>query len=110
MVTAPNFYNLGDQAIYSAGDFFIPQERYRAAPYNVNTPTAPDDPATSGIAAVYRPQGGGGGALQAGDPMTNFDNFYDYTSNKYFSNMPTPLIDALPESMRAKTFIKFTLI
>lgn len=60
MVTAPNFYNLGDQAIYSAGDFFIPQERFRAAPYNVNTPTAPDDPAAAGLPAVYRPQGGGG--------------------------------------------------
>ena len=59
MATAPNFYNQGDQAIYSAGDFFIPQERFRAAPYNVNTPEA-DDPAASGIAAVYRPQGGGG--------------------------------------------------
>ena len=103
----PSFYNLGDQAIYSAGNFFIPQERYRAAPFNMSTPTAPDDPAAAGLPAIYQAGGGGGGALQAGDPMTNFDNFYDYTSNKYFSNMPTPLIDALPESMRAKTFMGF---
>ena len=108
MATPPGFYNPVDQAIYSAGDFFIPQERFRAAPYNVNAP-AEDDPAAAGISAVYRPQGGGGGggALQAGDPMMNFDNFYDYTSDKYFSNMPTPLVDALPESMKAKTFMGF---
>ena len=56
----PSFYNLGDQAIYSAGDFFIPQEKYRAAPYNVNKP-APDDPAAAGIPAIYQSQGGGGG-------------------------------------------------
>ena len=56
----PQFYNLRDQAIYSAGDFFIPQERYRAAPYNVNNP-APDDPAAAGIPAIYQSQGGGGG-------------------------------------------------
>ena len=103
----PSFYNLGDQAIYSAGNFFIPQERYRAAPFNMNTPTAPDDPAAAGLPAIYQAGGGGGGALQAGDPMTNFNNFYDYTSNKYFSKMPTPFIDALPESMRAKTFMGF---
>jgi hypothetical protein len=104
----PNFYNLGDQAIYSAGDFFIPQERYRAAPYNVNTPTAPDDPATSGIAAVYRPQGGGGGggALQADDPMTNFDNFYDYTGNKYFMSKDRPNLDSYSDNIQ-KTFMGF---
>ena len=107
MVTTPSFYNLKDQGIYAAGDFFIPQEKYRAAPYNVNQPNNPDE-VPAGIPAVYQSQGGGGGgALQAGDPMTNFNNFYDYTSNKYFSKMPTPFIDALPESMRAKTFMGF---
>ena len=55
----PNFYNAGDQAIYSAGDFFIPQERYRAAPYTVNQPTNPDE-VPAGIPTVYRPQGNGG--------------------------------------------------
>ena len=38
MVTTPSFYNLKDQGIYSAGDFFIPQEKFRAAPYTVNKP------------------------------------------------------------------------
>ena len=61
----PNFYNLRDQAIYSAGDFFIPQERYRAAPYNVNTP-AQDDPAAAGIPAIYQARGGGGGGTYTG--------------------------------------------
>jgi hypothetical protein len=58
----PNFYNAGDQAIYSAGDFFIPQERYRAAPYTVNQPSAPDE-VPAGIPTVYQPQGGGGGGF-----------------------------------------------
>jgi len=56
----PNFYNAGDQAIYSAGDFFIPQERYRAAPYNPSQPTNPDE-VPAGIPAVYQAQGGDGG-------------------------------------------------
>ena len=43
MATPPGFYNPVDQAIYSAGDFFIPQERYRAAQYNVNQPNNPDE-------------------------------------------------------------------
>ena len=54
----PNFYNAGDQAIYAAGDFFIPQERYRAAPYTVNQPTNPDE-VPAGIPAIYQSQGGG---------------------------------------------------
>ena len=67
MATPPGFYNPVDQAIYSAGDFFIPQERFRAAPYSASTPTAPDSPSTAGISAMYRPQGGGGGG---GIPFT----------------------------------------
>ena len=59
MVTAPTFYNLKDQGIYSAGDFFIPQEKYRAAPYTVNKPTNPDE-VPAGIPAVYQAQGGDG--------------------------------------------------
>jgi len=59
MVTAPNFYNLKDQGIYSAGDFFIPQEKYRAAPYNVKQPDNPDE-VPAGIPAIYQSQGGGG--------------------------------------------------
>ena len=75
MATPPSFYNLVDQAIYSAGDFFIPQERFRAAPYNVSTPNVLMKYLAAGIPAVYQPQGGGGGgggALQAGDPIMDF--------------------------------------
>ena len=57
MVTTPSFYNLKDQGIYSAGDFFIPQEKYRAAPYTVNKSTNPDE-VPAGIPAVYQAQGG----------------------------------------------------
>jgi len=58
MVTTPSFYNLKDQGIYAAGDFFIPQERYRAAPYNASQPNNPDE-VPAGIPTVYQPQGGG---------------------------------------------------
>jgi len=54
----PDFYNAGDQAIYAAGDFFIPTERYRAAPYTVKQPTNPDE-VPAGIPTVYQPQGSG---------------------------------------------------
>ena len=106
MATPPGFYNPVDQAIYSAGDFFIPQERFRAAPYNVNTPTA-DDPAAAGIAAVYRPQGGGGGggALQAGD--INYDSFAKAGFDAYANKQPTPLVDDLYQSKVDKSFMGF---
>ena len=77
----PNFYNLRDQAIYSAGDFFIPQERYRAAPYNVNKP-APDDPAAAGIPAIYQSQGGGGGGTYTGGISDLTENFFQTTSDR----------------------------
>ena len=106
MATPPGFYNPVDQAIYSAGDFFIPQERFRAAPYNVNTPAA-DDPAAAGIAAVYRPQGGGGGgrALQAGD--INYDSFAKAGFDAYANKQPTPLVDDLYQSKVDKSFMGF---
>ena len=107
MATPPGFYNQGDQAIYAAGDFFIPQERFRAAPYNVNTPAA-DDPAASGIAAVYRPQGSGGsgGAYTGGidDLITDYNTT---TKERYFRNQPTPLVDDLYQSKLDKTFMGF---
>ena len=76
----PNFYNAGDQAIYAAGDFFIPQERYRAAPYTVNQPTNPDE-VPAGIPTVYQPQGGGGGGYTGGiSDLTG--NFFQTTSDR----------------------------
>ena len=92
----PSFYNLGDQAIYSAGNFFIPQEKYRAAPFNMSTPTAPDDPAAAGLPAIYQAGGGGGGALQAGD--INYDSFAKAGFDAYANRQPTPLVDDLYQS------------
>ena len=74
----PNFYNLRDQAIYSAGDFFIPQEKYRAAPYSVNKP-APDDPVSAGIPAVYQARGG--------DDIRGYESFTpDFTRRGVFAD------------------------
>ena len=77
----PQFYNLRDQAIYSAGDFFIPQEKYRAAPYNVNKP-APDDPAAAGIPAIYQSQGGGGGGTYTGGITDLTGDFFKTISDR----------------------------
>ena len=105
MVTTPSFYNLKDQGIYAAGDFFIPQEKYRAAPYSVNKP-APDDPAAAGIPAIYQSQGGGGGgALQAGN--INYDSFAKAGFDAYANRQPTPLVDDLYQSKLDKTFMGF---
>lgn len=101
----PNFYNAGDQAIYSAGDFFIPQERYRAAPYTVNQPTNPDE-VPAGIPTVYRPQGNmTGGALQAGD--INYDSFAKAGFDAYANRQPSPLVDDLYQTKLDKTFMGF---
>jgi len=75
-VLPPNFYNQGDQAIYSAGDFFIPQERFRAAPYTVNQPTNPDE-VPAGIPAIYQSQGGGGGFDPYNTNMSNVRQDYN---------------------------------
>ena len=76
----PNFYNQGDQAIYSAGDFFIPQERFRAAPYTVNKPNNPDE-VPAGIPTVYQSQGGGGGGYTGGiSDLTG--NFFQTTGDR----------------------------
>ena len=101
----PNFYNAGDQAIYSAGDFFIPQERFRAAPYSVNQPTNPDE-VPAGIPTVYRPQSNmTGGALQAGD--INYDSFAKAGFDAYANRQPSPLVDNLYQSKLDKSFMGF---
>jgi hypothetical protein len=101
----PNFYNAGDQAIYSAGDFFIPQERYRAAPYTVNQPTNPDE-VPAGIPTVYQPQGGGGGGYTGG-VNDLIKNYTLDTRNQYFNSQKTPLVDDLYQSKLDKTFMGF---
>lgn len=105
MVTTPSFYNLKDQGIYAAGDFFIPQEKYRAAPYNVNQPNNPDE-VPAGIPTVYQPQGNmTGGALQAGD--INYDSFAKAGFDAYANRQPTPLVDDLYQSKLDKSFMGF---
>ena len=82
MATPPGFYNPVDQAIYSAGDFFIPQQRFRAAPYSVNNP-ATDDPAASGLPAIYQSQGGGGGGGSYTGGISNLTgDFFQTTSDR----------------------------
>ena len=91
----PNFYNQGDQAIYSAGDFFIPQERFRAAPYNINTPNNPDE-VPAGIPTVYQSQGGGGGGTYTGGISDLTTNFFDTTANRQnrLTELNRPLAEA----------------
>ena len=77
----PGFYNQVDKDIYAAGDFFIPQERFRAAPYNVNQPNNPDE-VPAGIPTVYQPQGSGGGGGYTGGISDLTTGFFDATSNR----------------------------
>ena len=105
MVTTPSFYNLKDQGIYAAGDFFIPQEKYRAAPYNVNQPNNPDE-VPAGIPTVYQSQGGGGGGY-TGSVNDLMKNYTLDTRNQYFGSQPTPLVDNLYQSKLDKTFMGF---
>jgi hypothetical protein len=104
-VLPPGFYNQVDKDIYAAGDFFIPQERFRAAPYTVNQPTNPDE-VPAGIPAIYQSQGGGGGgALQAGG--INYDSFAKAGFDAYAKRQPTPLVNDLYQSKLDKTFMGF---
>jgi hypothetical protein len=80
-VLPPNFYNQGDQGIYAAGDFFIPQEKFRAAPYTVNKPNNPND-VPAGIPAIYQSQGGGGGGGYTGSVNDLTGNFFQTTSDR----------------------------
>jgi len=82
-----------DQEIRDAGILYMPKQKYLQNPYNL--PIAPVPPPVSeGIvntnAFANSGGGGGGGALQVGDPMMNFDNYYNYTGNKYMQNQDTP--------------------
>jgi len=85
-----------DQEIRDAGILYMPKQKYLQNPYNL--PIAPVPPPVSeGIvntnAFANSGGGGGGGALQVGDPMMNFDNYYNYTGNKYMQNQDTPNVD-----------------
>jgi len=106
MVTTPSFYNLKDQGIYAAGDFFISQERYRAAPYNASQPNNPDE-VPAGIPTVYQPQGGGGGGGYTGGVNDLITDYNRTTKDRYFRNQDTPLVDDLYQSKLDKNFMGF---
>ena len=93
---AIDFYNAADNKIYDSGIKFRPQERFTSGSYEIPTPTptpvVPGGGITNTNAFMYG-GGGGGGALQVGDPMMNFDNYYNYTGNKYMQNQDTPNLD-----------------
>jgi len=85
-----------DQEIRDAGILYMPKQKYLQNPYEL--PIAPvPSPTSEGIvntnAFANSGGGGGGGALQVGDPMMNFDNYYNYTGNKYMQNQDTPNVD-----------------
>ena len=104
MVTTPSFYNLKDQGIYAAGDFFIPQEKYRAAPYNASQPNNPDE-VPAGIPTVYQPQGGGGNAMFTGGVNDLITDYNRTTKDRYFRNQDTPLVDGLYQTKVGQTFL-----
>jgi len=104
MVTTPSFYNLKDQGIYAAGDFFIPQERYRAAPYNASQPNNPDE-VPAGIPTVYQPRGGGGGGGYTGGVNDLITDYNRITKDRYFRSQDTPLVDGLYQTKVGQTFL-----
>ena len=56
----PGFYNVGDQAIYSGGEHFIPQEKYRLG-YKAPLPTSETETVTQGFGIPYTNAFTGGG-------------------------------------------------
>ena len=82
-----------DQRVRDAGFNFVPFNRFLASPFQfpTNASTAVDDPATAGIPAIYRPQGGGGGYfenLRPEDQRGFLGNFQDIDPNEMYSYTP----------------------
>ena len=97
----PNFYNVGDQAIYSGGEHFIPQEKYRLG-YKAPLPTSETETVTQGFGIPYTNAftgGGGGGsggnafgygtAIRPGDPSVLTSGPYAGQSGYYGSSQYT---------------------
>ena len=95
-----------DQEIRDAGLKYIPQQKYLQNPYEL--PIAPVPTVEGGgitnTNAFTNSGGGGGGALQVGDPMMNFNNYYNYTGNKYMMNQDRPNLDSYSDNAQ-KTFL-----
>jgi len=82
-----------DQRVKDAGFNFVPFNRFLASPFQIsaNASTAVDDPATAGIPAIYRPQGGGGGYfenLRPEDQRGFIGNFQNINPNEMY---PAPM-------------------
>jgi hypothetical protein len=98
-----------DQEIRDAGLKYIPQQKYLQNPYELPiapVPTVKGGGITNTNAFTY---GGdsGGGALQVGDPMMNFDNYYNYTGNKYRQNQDKPNVDMTYDQKLQSNFMGF---
>ena len=98
-----------DQRIRDRGFNFVPFDRYLASPFQF-----PTDQTQSGIASINQPLpiksyvGGGGGSFTSGGGIDDLiQNFNVDTRNRYFGNMPTPLVDDLRQSKLDKTFLGF---
>ena len=80
--SAPNFYSNVDRQIYNAGNYFIPQERFRDSAFNITPPATATGgaAAATGINTVLNQGGGGGGAAFTGgisDLTTAFQKAVD---------------------------------
>jgi len=94
-----------DQEIRDAGFKYVPQQQYLLNPFEL--PENQEPVTNSGIVntnAFTNMGGGSGGALKVGDPMMNFDNFYNYTGNKYMMNQDRPNLDSYSDNAQ-KTFL-----
>ena len=94
-----------DQEIRDAGFKYVPQQKYLLNPFEL--PENQEPVTNSGIVntnAFTNMGGGSGGALKVGDPMMNFDNFYNYTGNKYMMNQDRPNLDSYSDNAQ-KTFL-----
>ncbi len=94
-----------DQEIRDAGFKYVPQQKYLLNPFEL--PEDKEPVTNSGIVATnaFTNMGeGSGGALQVGDPMMNFDNYYNYTGNKYMMNQDRPNLDSYSDNAQ-KTFL-----
>ena len=98
-----------DQEIRDAGILYMPKQKYLQNPYEL--PIAPVPTVEGGgitnTNAFTNSGGGGGGALQTGDPMMNFDNYYNYTGNKYMQNQDTPNLDMNYDQKLQSNFMGF---
>jgi len=102
------FYNQGDQDIYNSGIKFRPQQKYLLNDYTAPTAQIKPVPTSSGITNTNAfNNSGGGGALQVGDPMMNFKNYYNYTGDKYMQNQDTPNVDMNYDQKLQSNFMGF---